>query len=221
MSWARSLIGFVPGLSTDEQAQAIANSVSKLFLLSAVEDQFINSTVLAENSEVKSQIFPETRSKLQSLLNQIEVLHFDLTEFNVLRVLTLLRGVSEKTSQVMQLVHLNLLNHQQLNYPYQPARYPQSMIVLDLVSSINCNELLAALKLMKTSANTENNFASIASLVGGLSPAPSTSRNSIQDGSEMDHTGSVSPSVSVSPVQSVSQNMDQKFDLESINLENL
>lgn len=52
----------------------------------------MTSAILAENSELKNQVFPETRTKLQSFLNQIEILHFDLTEFNVFRVLTLLRG---------------------------------------------------------------------------------------------------------------------------------
>ncbi|KAE9553249.1 hypothetical protein FO519_003557 [Halicephalobus sp. NKZ332] len=210
MSWARSLIGFVPGLSNDEQTQAVANSLSRLFLLFAVEDGFISVSNLPNSSDWKSQTSSETRKKLNSLLAQLEVMHLDVTEFNILRVLILLKGISEKTPQLLQLVHFNLANHQQMAFPYQPGRYLQSMILIDSVFNLDSSELFTTFKALKSSPiSPENNFASIASLVGTSSPAASTSANSARD-----HTGSISPSPSVSPVQSDSQNLDLKIEFD-------
>uniref|UniRef100_A0AC35GJV6 Uncharacterized protein n=1 Tax=Panagrolaimus sp. PS1159 TaxID=55785 RepID=A0AC35GJV6_9BILA len=92
VNWARSLIGFVPGLSSDEQAQAVVNAINRLFVLSAVEECLMNERILSKSSEWRANTSTEDRQKVIAIVNQIEMLHLDATEFNFLRIITLLKG---------------------------------------------------------------------------------------------------------------------------------
>ena len=57
-----------------------------------MEDGLISIPNLSNSSDWKTQTSSETRKKLNALLAQIEVMHLDMTEFNIMRVLILLKG---------------------------------------------------------------------------------------------------------------------------------
>uniref|UniRef100_A0AC34FM95 Nuclear receptor domain-containing protein n=1 Tax=Panagrolaimus sp. ES5 TaxID=591445 RepID=A0AC34FM95_9BILA len=231
VNWARSLIGFVPGLSNDEQAQAVANAISRLFVLSAVEECLMNEAILSKSSEWRTTTSTTDRQKVIAIVNQIELLHLDATEFNFLRIITLLKALGDKTPQMLQFVHLSLVNHQQMTYPFQPGRYFQCMTIVDALLNTDPNVLIPAFKSLKptispspssysssNSTTSENNFASIASLVASssstnhnfLNYVPITNINIKEE-----DTPASSPSAS-STVQSDSQISEQDNDFGQV-----
>uniref|UniRef100_A0A914PKI1 Uncharacterized protein n=1 Tax=Panagrolaimus davidi TaxID=227884 RepID=A0A914PKI1_9BILA len=213
-------------------AQAVVNAINRLFVLSAVEECLMNEGILSKSSEWRANTSTEDRQKVIAIVNQIEMLHLDATEFNFLRIITLLKALGDKTPQMLQFVHLSLVNHEQMTYPFQPGRYFQCMTIVDALLNTDQNVLIPAFKsLMPTispspssysssnSTTSENNFASIASFVASSSSSSSstTAHNplnyclpitNINSPIEEDTTPASSPSAS-STVQSDSQISEQ------------
>ncbi|OZC05228.1 zinc finger, C4 type [Onchocerca flexuosa] len=88
LHWSKSLIAFAC-LSPQEQVAAFTSSWGVLFLLSAVENRFLQSSVLANERAINIQI----RMKLLSAVSQLEQLRLDPAEYNQLRLLSLIRGI--------------------------------------------------------------------------------------------------------------------------------
>uniref|UniRef100_A0A915DHW7 NR LBD domain-containing protein n=1 Tax=Ditylenchus dipsaci TaxID=166011 RepID=A0A915DHW7_9BILA len=146
LSWARSLLAFVPGLSVEEQICIVSSSMSRLFLVTAIQDHLLSSVSLsgdiAASSSSSATFSSNMRKRLVKLVAQIEGIQFDATEFNLLRILLLLK---EKMPQIQQLLQLNLAHHQQICFPFQPLRYIQTMVIVDSLFSLETNSLLGLL----------------------------------------------------------------------------
>lgn len=77
------------------QVAAFTSSWGVLFLLSAVENRFLQSSVLANERTINIQM----RTKLLSAVSQLEQLRLDSTEYSQLRLLSLIKGIfAEKKS---------------------------------------------------------------------------------------------------------------------------
>ncbi|KAI1713957.1 protein tailless [Ditylenchus destructor] len=148
LNWSRSLLAFVPGLSLDEQISIVSSSISRLFLLTAIEDNLLNSASLDIDEtgifplNSQAQLTQASRKRLIQLISLIESIQFDAVEFNLLRVLLLLK---EKMPQMQQLIQLNLAHHQQISYQREPLRYARSMVVVDSLLSLDTNSLVTLL----------------------------------------------------------------------------
>ncbi|VBB29813.1 unnamed protein product [Acanthocheilonema viteae] len=123
LHWSKSLIAFAC-LSPQEQVAAFTSSWGVLFLLSAVENRFLQSSVLANERTINIQM----RMKLLSAVSQLEQLRLDSTEYNQLRLLSLIKG---RNPQMEQLTAFNFAQHQQITYPCQPLRYISCMVLLE------------------------------------------------------------------------------------------
>ncbi|KAM3726331.1 Nuclear hormone receptor [Dirofilaria immitis] len=123
LHWSKSLIAFAC-LSPQEQVAAFTSSWGILFLLSAVENRFLQSSVLANERTINIKM----RMKLLSAVSQLEQLRLDSAEYNQLRLLSLIKG---RNPQMEQLTAFNFAQHQQITYPCQPLRYISCMVLLE------------------------------------------------------------------------------------------
>ncbi|VDN05731.1 unnamed protein product [Thelazia callipaeda] len=128
LHWSKSLIVFAC-LSPQEQVAAFTSSWGVLFLLSAVENRLLQSNILANERTINIQM----RMKLLSAVSQLEQLRLDPTEYNQLRLLSLIKG---RNPQVEQLTAFNFAQHQQLTYPCQPLRYISCMVLLETMPQL-------------------------------------------------------------------------------------
>ncbi|KAH7729623.1 nuclear receptor NHR-67 [Aphelenchoides avenae] len=135
MNWARSVLSFVPGLSLEEQISTLSQAMSRLFLVTAVEDH-----------------------KLRNLIAQMELLQLDANEFNVIRTMLLLK---EKVPQIHQFLSMNLLQHQQLMYPLQQLRHVHSMVIVESVLALDTVSLLEAMQCITNIAAQGTGRASV------------------------------------------------------------
>ncbi|VDK79221.1 unnamed protein product [Litomosoides sigmodontis] len=103
---------------------AFTSSWGVLFLLSAVENRFLQSSILASERAINIQM----KMKLLSAVSQLEQLRLDSTEYNQLRLLSLIKG---RNPQMEQLIAFNFAQHQQIIYPCQPLRYISCMVLLE------------------------------------------------------------------------------------------
>uniref|UniRef100_A0A7E4VP29 Nuclear receptor domain-containing protein n=1 Tax=Panagrellus redivivus TaxID=6233 RepID=A0A7E4VP29_PANRE len=213
VSWARSLIGFVPGLSPSEQVQTLMNTLGRLLFLAAAEDRVISASSLPSTDAIPT-LAVIGREKVLAALNHLELLKLDSTEFNVVKILTLLKGIQAKVPEMFQCVQFNLANHQRLMHPYQIGRFEQTMSLIDLLNNMDSSMLLNIINSLQTSSpspsapcssnSSENNFASIASLIASSQPLLSGNTLSLSSPQGSPET-SPSPAASLSPVKSESQ----------------
>lgn len=89
-----------------------------------MENRLLQSSTLANEKKIEIQM----RMKLLSAVSQLEQLRLDSTEYNQLRLLSLIRG---RNPQMEQLAAFNFAQHQQITYPCQPLRYITCMVLLE------------------------------------------------------------------------------------------
>uniref|UniRef100_A0A914CAP6 NR LBD domain-containing protein n=1 Tax=Acrobeloides nanus TaxID=290746 RepID=A0A914CAP6_9BILA len=139
LHWSRSMLSFVPNLSSDEQLSTVTNSLSRLVLLTAVEEHILTTSSLNSETVQLSEMSLQIRDKLKALVTQIETMRLDPNEFNMLRIILLLK---EKAAQMQQFMLWNLAQHQQLFHSYNPLRYIQTMVLVDCLCQLEPNALL-------------------------------------------------------------------------------